>query len=900
VTSDDLYAVLLRLYPASFRARFGGDMRRTFAADRARAHGAGRRSAGSFWIRTIAEAVVYGTAERFQPANGVVRTPAHMKGHVMQAGFLHDCRDAFRAWRATPLVSAVAVASLALGIGANTALFSILNGLVLKPLPVSQPETLMLLDGGEWTNPIWEELRARQNDLFDGAFAWSSERFNLADSGTTDMVSGAYASGAMFTVLGVRASVGRVFGPDDDVRGGGADGAVAVISDRLWRQRFDASPAVVGRGLSVNGIPFTIVGVMPPGFFGPDVGTLFDVIVPLGDEALVHGAESMLPGRLTWWLEIMARRKPGQSLEQANAALRAAQPEIRGATLPPTYRPSLQEYLKEPFLLVPAAQGHSTLRQRYEQPLTVIMVVVSVVLLIACANIANLLLARSIARRRELVIRLALGASRVRLARLLLIESAMLAGAGAALGLVVARLGGSLLVRQLGTTVFLDHPLDLPVLGFSGAIAAITALLFGFAPAAGIFKAAPNEVLKEHARTVAGERRMNVRNALVVLQVALSLTLIAGAGLFLRTFSSLATLPLGFDPTPLVTVDLNVQRSGVPAAGRASLFERFREAAAAVPGVSDAALSSIQPLSGQGWNTIIDAERAPSGGDRARMSWVNAVSPAFFSTYGIQLIAGRDFAAGDRDGAPSVAIVNESFARKFFGGGNPVGREFRGRIGKPTSDTYHVVGLVSDAAYRRLREGMMPTLYLPVLQTPRSPAISMSVHTSPALRGTIESDLARSLGAVDGAAAFTIRPFDTYLSAALRQERLVAILSGFFGALALALAALGLYGVTAYGVSRRRAEIGVRMALGAEPGGVVLLVLGRVGWLVGSGVVAGTALSWWASRFISGTLLYGVTSHDTATLVAAAAVLIAVSAAAAWLPARRASRIDPVNVLREA
>lgn len=899
MTPDDLYAILLGLYPGSFRARFGDDMRATFAQDRAQAHAAGRRSTAAFWVRTIVEAAMCGTSERFQLATRHDRASARGTGRVMRAGFFHDCRDAFRAWRATPLVSAVAVVSLALGIGANTALFSILNGLVLKPLAVRQPDTLALLDGGEWTNPIWEDIRARQTDLFGGAFAWSSERFNLADQGPTDMVSGAYASGEMFDVLGVHAAVGRLLRSGDDVRGGGAAGAVAVISERLWRERFDASPAAIGRRLSVNGIPFTIVGVMPQGFFGPDVGTLFDVIVPLGDEALIHGAESMLPGRLTWWLEIMVRRKPGQSLEQANAVLRAAQPQIRAATLPPTYRPSLQEYLKQPFSLVSAAEGYSSLRQRYEQPLTIIMVVVGAVLLIACANIASLLLARSIARRRELVIRLALGASRLRLATLLLLESGMLACAGAALGLFAARVGSALLVRQLGAAVFLDLPLDLRVLAFTGAVAAVTALLFGLAPVAGILNTAPNEILKEHARTVTGDRRFSFRNALVVLQVALSLALVVGAGLFLRTFASLTTLPLGFDAAPLVTVNVNVQRSGVPAAGRAALFERFRETATAVPGVSEAAMSSIQPMSGQGWNTIIDADGAPAGGDRARQSWVNAVSPRFFATYGIRLVAGRDFSPDDREGAPSVAIVNDAFARKFVGGGNPVGREFRGRIGKPTTDTYRVVGLVSDAAYRRIREGMVPTVYLPISQTRSSAAMAMTVRTLPAMRGTIESDLARALGTVDGSAAFTIRPFDTYLETAVRQERLVAMLSGFFGALALALAALGLYGVTTYGVSRRRAEIGVRIALGAEPSGVVRLVLWRVGWLVGTGVTAGMALSWWASRFISDTLLYGVTSHDTPTLLAAAAVLICISAVAAWLPARRASRLDPVLVLRE-
>jgi predicted permease len=424
----------------------------------------------------------------------------------------------------------------------------------------------------------------------------------------------------------------------------------------------------------------------------------------------------------------------------------------------------------------------------------------------------------------------------------------------------------------------------------------ITALLFGFAPAVGVLKAAPNEILKDHARTVAGDRRWSVRNALVVLQVALSLALVVGAGLFLRTFSSLTTLALGFNPVPLVMAEINVQRTAVQPAERAALFERFRGAAASVPGVADAALSQILPLTNSGWNTVIETEDAPPGPDRARLSWVNAVSPRFFATYGISLRAGRDFTAQDRDGATRVAIVNDAFAHKFLGNGNPVGREFRGRIGTPTSDTYQVIGLVSNAVYARLRDGMMPTVYLPMTQTPASSTMTLAVHT---LRGGIEPELARALEAVDASAALTIRPFDVYLDAAVRQERLVAILSGFFGALALALAALGLYGVTSYGVSRRRAEIGVRMALGAEPGGVVRLVLVRVGWLVGSGVVAGMALSWWASSFISTRLLYGVAVHDTRTFIDATLVLVSVSAAAAWLPARRAARIDPADVLRD-
>ncbi len=902
MNADRIYSLLLRAYPRLFRERFEAGMCDAFTQDYASARVAGRWATIAFWMRTIGEAALYGAAERLAPANRISFRSFLSKGRIMKAGVLHDCRDAFRGLRATPLVSLITILSLALGIGANTALFSILNGLVLKPLPVRDADALVLLDKGEWTNPIWEQIRVRQSQLFDGAFAWSNARFDLSGHGETDFAPGAYASGEIFDVLGVRAERGRLFAGADDARGGGPDGAVAVISDRFWKQRFGGAEDAVGRRLTLNGIPFTIIGVMPAGFFGPDVGRMSDVIVPLAGEAFIHGGESMLPGHLTWWLEIMARRKPGQSIEQADAALRSVQPQIRAATMPPSYRPSLRDYLREPFTLIPAAQGYSTLRGRYEQPLTIIMAVVSVVLLIACANIASLLLSRSIARRRELVIRLALGASRLRLARQLLIESMMLAFAGAAIGLVVARLGSAFLVAQLGTpasAVFLDLALDRRVLAFTAAVTVMTALFFGLAPAAGVSSTTPNEILKQQTRSIAGDRRWSVRNALVVVQVALSLALVVGAGLFVRTFMSLSSLPLGFNAAPLLAVDINVQRSQTLSSARVQLFERFREAAAATPGVADAALSRITPISGQGWNTVIEIAGAPPRSERERMSWVNAVSPRFFSTYGMTLIAGRDFAASDREGSPLVAIVNEAFARKFFNGGNPVGHEFRGQIGKPVPATYQIIGLVSDAVYGRLREGTVPALFLPLTQTSQGASIALTVRAAPGARSAIAPVLARALGNVDGTAALTIRPLDDYVGAAMTQERLVAMLSGFFGALALVLAALGLYGVTAYGVSRRRAEIGVRIALGAEPSGVVRLVLGRVGRLIGAGLVAGTGLSWWATRFISASLLYGVTPRDTATFAAAVSVLIAIGGIAGWLPARRAARIDPAQVLRE-
>jgi predicted permease len=903
--AENVYRLLLRLYPRSFRVRFEAAMCETFVEDHARARAAGLRQTIAFWIRATAEAITYGMAERFTRADRADVIPIQSKGRSMTSGFLHDSRDAFRALRATPLITTVAVLSLALGIGANTALFSILNGLVLKPLSVRDPGALMLLDDGEWTNPIWEEIRARQHALFDGAFAWSGTRFNLSAQGPTDFVSGAYASGGIFDVLGVHATLGRLFSAQDDIPGGGRDGAVAVISDRFWKGRFNGASDVVGRRLSLEGIPFTVIGVMPADFFGPDVGNFLDVVIPLADESLIHGAASQLPGRSTWWLEIMARRKPGQSIEQANAALRGVQPHIRNATLPQSAR-GRDGYLAEAFTMIPAAQGFSRLRTRYQQPLTIIMVVVGVVLLMACVNIASLLLARAVARRYELVIRLALGASRWRLARTLLLESGMLACGGAALGLVVARVSGTFLVRQLATPghgVFLDLTLDGRVMAFTAAVAMLTALIFGLAPALGVSRATPIEVLKQQSRSLMGDRRWSARNALVVAQVALSLALLVGAGLFVRTFAALIDQPLGMSVTPLIAVDINVQRSQAAPSARLPLFDRFKDAASSTPGVLDAALSNITPIEGSGWNTVIAVDGAPPLPERQRLSWVNAISPRFFSTYGLTLVAGRDFTDGDGNGGQLVAIVNEAFARKFFAGGDPVGREFHRESGRPgtSTNTYRIVGLASDAVYRRLREGMVPTLYVPLAsQTPLGASIALTLRTTPGARGAMTAALARVLGSVDGTAALTIRPFDDYLGAAVAQERLVAILSGFFGGLALMLAALGLYGVTSYTVNRRRTEIGVRMALGAEPSGIVHLVLGRVGSLVAAGVIAGAGLSWWASRYISASLLYGVTARDASTVAGAVVMLACVSAFAGWLPARRASRIDPAESLRDA
>ncbi len=887
--SDRVYGLLLHAYPPAFRDRFGAGMRYAFACDRDVAKSRGLRDYARFWILTIVDTTRSGFAERSESR------PRHLRERrPMKSWFVIDWRDGWRSLRATPAITTLAIVSLALGIGANSALFSIYNGLLLRSLPVSEPSRLVLLTG-EWTNPIWEEIRARQDQLADGAFAWSPERFDLSASGETDPVDGIFASGRMFEVLGVAPVRGRTFTPPDDDRRRPSSEPVAVISYRLWQQRFAGADAVLGRTLSIDHKSFTVIGVMPNGFFGPDVGRSADVILPLSAEAIINGAESVLDVRLSWWLNIILRLRPDQQIAQLTDRLRAVQPQIREATLPEFNH----EYLADPFMLEPAASGRSTLRTRYQRPLEALMAVVALVLLIACANIANLLLARATARRHELGVRLALGASRLRLSRQLLAESVILAGAGAALGLLFARWGSRVLVAQLSSVsnnVYLDMPLDWRVLSFTIGVAVTTAVLFGMAPAVSVSGLSPFEALRGQGRSASGERRVGVRQALVVLQVALSLMLVVTASLFSRTLFLLTTRDLGFDREPVLIAAITVTQ---PADRRLNAFEALRDAAAALPGVTSAAFSFTTPTARAGWNTrIVVPPDSPLQG-RERASWINAVSPNWFKTYGIRLAAGRDFDSRDRMGATRVAIVNRAFVRRFLkAGDDPVGQHFSDEGPSGKQDNFEVVGVVEDSVYRSMRAAMEPTMFIPFAQgsNPR-PIVSLGVRSAGAPPLSLTRSLSDALGKVDPRASLTFFTLSSQVDASLVQERLLARLSTFFGGLALLLASLGLYGVTAYSVNRRRGEIGIRMALGANAPAIVRMILNRVTVLVAIGIAIGTAVSIWASRFVA-SFLYGFEASDPATFVTGALVLSLVAAAAGWLPARRASRLDPAAVLR--
>jgi predicted permease len=816
-------------------------------------------------------------------------------------GIGHDFRLAGRCLRATPVVIGIALLSLALGIGANTAIFSLIDSLILRTLPVHEPNRLVLVTNTmpgvrAWGYPVWDHLRQAQ--LFDRSAAWSRSRFDLASGGETQFVDGLWASCSFFETLGVHALIGRTFTDVDDQPWGGPDGRVVVIGYGFWQKHFGGATDIIGRSLALDGVTFTIVGVTPPEFFGMEVGRTFDVAAPLG-------ANSGPRGPFVTWLTIVGRLKPDQTPDAATASLRALQPQIRDATLPGNASAAMRKtYLQASFALLPAATGSSSLRRQYEQPMIAIMVVVTLVMLIACANIANLLLARATARRREFSVRLALGASRWRLARQVLAESVVLAASGTALGVLIASWGTRALVREFSrqtdiqsTTVFLDLSLNWHVLVFTIGAAVATVLLFGVAPAFRASRVAPMDTLKA-GRGVIGDVGARWSSSLVVVQLTLSVVLVVAAGLFVRTFASLATLPLGFEPAHVLVVTVGAQRATVAQAQRVPIFERAVDAVKSLPGVNDAAASLMTPVSGLGLENqiVVLGATPPSEGERG--VFVNHVSPGWFRTLGSSVLAGRDFTSGDGFGAPPVAIVNEAFAVKFLNGASPLGHAITG-LAVP-GPAVPIVGMARDAVYRSLRDPIPPTVYLPFAQS-REAAIfasmSLSIRSSEGSPTLLIRSVTDALNRVNPELTWTFRPLVDQIDASITQERITAWLAGFFGILALLLAGIGLYGIAAHNVSRRRSEIGIRIALGATPATVVRLVVSRVLLLIAIGAAAGISSSLWLSRFV-GTLLYGLKPQDPASLLGAVAALIAVGFAAALLPAARAAQIEPAAVLR--
>jgi predicted permease len=777
---------------------------------------------------------------------------------------------------------------------------------MLRSLPVEDPERLVQVrssGGSAFTNPIWEEIRDHQQ-AFSGTAAYNDDHFDLADGGEKQPANGLWVSGDFFNVLGVRALRGRVFTNDDDKHGGGRFGPVAVISYAFWQARFGGDPNVLGRTIKLDRRGFEIVGVTPPWFTGLNVDRGYDVAIPIGCEPILHTDRSALAHRSWWWLTILARLQPAGTLQQAEAQLNSIAPEIQRATVSELWGPqSKKEYLRRTFDLHPAAVGFSEARVRYGKALIVLMAVVGLVLLIACANVANLLLARAAARHREISVRMAIGAGRRRVIRQLLTESLLLSTIGAAGGLLFARAGSRLLIYMLSTSqnpLQIDLSADLRVLAFTAGIAILTGILFGLAPALQATGISSTQFLKENARgAIAGSSRFRLSKLLVAAQVMLSLVLLAGAGLFLGTIRNLLTLDAGFNPQNVLLVQTDTL-ARVPKEQRNDLYRTILERLRAIPGVNAASTSMITPISYRGWNDVVFPEGYRSESQKDTLTYFNRISPDYFRTMGTALLMGRDFNEHDTTGSPNVMIIGESAARRFFSGTNPVGKTIAlGVIEKPgVRENYQVIGVAKDSKYLTLREETRLTAYLSAEQDPDPPSsISFEVRSnlSP---NSLTPLIRQTLTEVNRDLSVEFRSFETQVNDSLLQERTVALLSSFFGALALLLAAIGLYGVTSYSVTRRKSEIGIRMAVGATQQSVVWLVLRDVAILLGIGGIFGVAASLGSGRLVS-SLLYGVTPSDPVNLAIAFLVLATATGIAGYLPARRASRLDPMAALRE-
>lgn len=834
---------------------------------------------------------------------------------------MNELRLAVRRLRSSPVITIVAVLSLALGIGANTAIFSLVNGLILRPLPVVEPARLAIVSDARagrsgsaaWTFGMWDQIRKYAGE-FDSACAWFTERLNLSErGGRSDPADALWVSGTYFGTLGVPALVGRTITPQDDTRGAGARAPVAMISYRLWQRRFGGSADVVGKRIVVERLPFTVVGVTPPSFFGAEVGRGFDVALPMAAEPLIPGRQSRIDPQGGYYaLTVLVRLKPWQTTDQGTAFLRSVQPQIREAAMPLQLPAAFQrEFMKDPFLVVPAGTGTSLLRLQYQRPLLVIMVVVALVLVIACANIANLQLARAIVGRTDSSIRLSLGASRWRLIRQSLVETLLLCVAGAVLALFVASWSSQALVSWLTAAreqVYLDLSIDRRVLLFTGLVAIVATVLSGLLPALRASRSIPIDTLKV-SRSTTDVRTGRTSGSLIVAQVALSVVIVVAAGLFLQSLGRLASLPPGFDADRVLLVNVSLARVSVAPADRIPFVQRLVSQVTAVPAVARAGASLVTPIQGLG---MIDLVRVPGGttsmmpmqGNRLgeRSTFANAITPGWFATYGTPLKAGRDFTERDGKSAPSVIIVNEAFVRKFLRAGNPIGTPVAFDVGGAAPLVKTVVGVVADAAYDSLRAADVPIEYTPLAQLPfpgpPPTDITLSVRATAGSPMLLARSITAALMAVDRDLVFSFRPMSDRLNASLIQDQLIATLSGLFGALALLLAGLGLYGMTAYAVASRRVEIGIRMALGSTGSRIVRLLLSHTARLVIAGIAIGIIGSLWASKFVA-VLLFGVEPRDPLALVGAAVVLCVVGLAATTLPALRASQLDPASVLRE-
>ncbi len=825
---------------------------------------------------------------------------------------LRDLQFALRMLRKKPGFTAVAVLTLALGIGANSAIFQMLDALTIRSLPVRNPQEIAEVDianrqgvrgsvefwGADATYPLWEEIRQRQQ-AFSSVFAWSPGQFNLSPSGEARFALGLEVSGNFFSALGIQPALGRLFVDADDARGCGSPGV--VLGHAFWQTEFAADPSAIGKKLTLEHRLYEIIGIAPANFTGLEVGKKFDVAIPLCADQILDPDDNRLNSSVEWWLVVMGHLKPGWTVEKASEHLSTISPGILQASLRPDYpKASIPQFLKFKLTAKPAGGGLSLLRENYARSLWLLLAITGIVLLIVCTNLANLMLARASARERELTVRTALGASRMRLLSQLLTEGVLLAFAGAILGVWVATFLSQLLVQFLATEsnpIFLPLHLDWRTVLFVSGVAATTCILFSLAPALRGTSVSPSAALKSSGRAVtSGPARFTLRRFLVVSQIAFSLMLLIGALLFTRSFLNLAANDTGLQWQGVLISYLDLSRLNLLVERRQPFKADLVRSLEQIPGVQFAAETNIVPLSESGWTNEVWMDGADSS-HQTECSF-SMVSPGYFGTMGIRLLAGRNFFPNDLMASQNVAIVSESFARLVLHGANPVGLRFwREATPRTPEMRFEIVGVVKDSKYRSLRGALAPIVYLPQSQDPHPAAFAQVL---------IRSNLppSETLAAVKSAVVrispdiiATYQVFDTMVHDSLINDRLMAWLSGFFGLLAIVLAAVGLYGVIAYVVAQRTNEVGIRLALGASGGEILRMFLYETVALLGIGCLAGGAMSLAAGRAASA-LLYGVKPYDPLIFVLAATLLAAVAIFASFIPARRATRVDPMIALR--
>ena len=811
-----------------------------------------------------------------------------------------DVQYALRSLRHNPAFTASAVMSLALGIGANTAIFGLIDALMLRWLPVRNPQELVQLAMQSAKGPehVWEgdslsyaivKAMDNQKDIFSHACGFTSWGLQVGPRGSVSRVDGAFVSGDYYATLGLAPALGRLLEPSDDQPGAPL---VAVITYSYWQRQFAGNPGAIGQTIVVSNAPVTIAGVSPPGFEGTDVGWRADIMMPLASIAVVDPSAAGLLGPGNFWLRVLARPRTGISRAQAKARLAIVWPQIADQVSSPQWPPKRRKEMADStFDLLPGATGYSSLRHQFSEPLLVLMAVAGLVFLIACANVASLLLARATARQREISVRLAIGAGRGRIIRQLLTESTLLSALGAAAGVWLAWITSRLLLDTLsqGQEVAFDLTPNWHILGFAIALALANGILFGLAPALRTTSIGRSAVLSESARTTNSGSRL--LSSLVTGQVALSLLLVVGAGLFARTLQNLLNVDPGFRREGVLVAYLDGGHEGYSGAKLSQFYAQLLDGVRRVPGVVSAALTSHTPLSGATWSEAVVPKGQPLP-DRDNAVFI-AASPDFFRTMGTPVVSGRDFNEGDR-GSGLVAIVNQSFVNRFFPGKNPVGEYLTASVSKPPSDL-QIVGVVKDSMTASLRRPPGPTVYISYWQR-QAQLDALVIRVAGSLSSAREA-VHKELAPKFPITPIFVRPLSAQVENTLMEERLMAKLSGGFGVLGLLLACVGLYGLLAYGVVRRTKEIGVRMALGAQRGAVLWMVARRALGLVAAGIVVGLPLAWLAARKVQ-SMLFGLTPGDSGVLLAAVASLAAAGLVAAYFPARRASRVDPMTALR--